>query len=66
MLIPSTTSGGEAHILINDQQTPTNISSLNSNAGFHNTVPVEVMLEKGDGNVIRFGASGDDGMFSIS
>ncbi|EPE30279.1 Arabinanase/levansucrase/invertase [Glarea lozoyensis ATCC 20868] len=54
-------SAGEAHISINDQQVPTNISSLNSNAGFHNTVPVEIVLEKGDKNVIRFGAMGETG-----
>ncbi|KAG9237470.1 Arabinanase/levansucrase/invertase [Amylocarpus encephaloides] len=49
---------GEAHVTVNSDALPTNISSLNCRAGFHKTVPIELHLEKGDENVIRFGATG--------
>jgi hypothetical protein len=35
-----------------------NVSSLNHRAGWHDVVPVQLVLEKGDGNVIAFGANG--------
>lgn len=50
---------GEAQILINDDMHPTNLSELNSRAGKHGAVPVQLKLREGDTNTIRFGASGD-------
>lgn len=44
--------------MVNDDTKPTNISALNSRAGFHNTVPVEIHLEKGSENVVKFGVEG--------
>ncbi|KAH6717453.1 Arabinanase/levansucrase/invertase [Leptodontidium sp. MPI-SDFR-AT-0119] len=49
---------GEAHILVNDQAVPTNISSMNSRAGHHKSVPVELTLKPGDINKITFGVTG--------
>ncbi|RDL35392.1 Arabinanase [Venustampulla echinocandica] len=49
---------GEAHIFINSESVPTNISSLNSRAGYHKTVPVMVSLDRGNQNAVRFGANG--------
>jgi hypothetical protein len=40
---------------------PTNISTLNSCAGFYSTVPIPLNLKMGGENVIRFGASGTEG-----
>lgn len=44
--------------MVNDDVKPTNISALNSRAGFHKTVPVEIHLEKGSENVVKFGVEG--------
>lgn len=51
---------GEAQILINDDIHPTNLSDLNSRAGRHRAVPVQLRLLPGDTNTIRFGAIGDE------
>lgn len=37
------------------------MSDLNSRAGSHHTVPVQLRLEPGDVNTIRFGAIGSEG-----
>ncbi|KAL1872354.1 hypothetical protein Daus18300_004324 [Diaporthe australafricana] len=50
---------GEAQILVNDDIHPTNLSELNSRAGRHRAVPVQLRLLPGDTNTIRFGAVGD-------
>jgi hypothetical protein len=52
-------AAGEAQILINDDVHPTNLSDLNSRAGRHGAVPVQLKLREGDINTIRFGAHGD-------
>ena len=52
---------GEAHILVNGETTPVNISELNSRAGYHGVVPVQLELERGYGNIITVGASGEEG-----
>lgn len=52
---------GEAQIIINDDVHPTNLTDLNSRAGRHGAVPVQLRLRAGDTNTIRFGASGDKG-----
>ena len=49
---------GEAHVLVNDGDVPMNISSMNSRAGYHKTVPVELDLKEGSVNTITFGAVG--------
>jgi hypothetical protein len=53
---------GEAYILVNGEAA-TNISDLNSRAGYHKSVPVELILTEGDSNTITFGAVGSSGMF---
>jgi hypothetical protein len=52
-------AAGEAQIFINDDLHPTNLSDLNSRAGKHGAVPVQLKLRAGDTNTIRFGAHGD-------
>lgn len=52
---------GEAQIIINDDIHPTNLSALNTRAGRHRAVPVQLKLRAGDTNTIRFGANGDKG-----
>lgn len=52
---------GQAHIRVNDELHATNISELNSRAGSHHIVPVQLRLEPGDVNTIRFGATGSEG-----
>ncbi|CAG8978851.1 hypothetical protein HYALB_00008506 [Hymenoscyphus albidus] len=49
---------GDAFIMVNEETRPTNISALNLRAGFHNTVPVEIHLERGSENIIKFGVEG--------
>lgn len=49
---------GEAHIFVNDELQPVNISDLNSRAGYHGVVPVQLVLKAGDVNILRFGVSG--------
>ena len=39
-----------------------NISDLNSRAGYHGVVPVQLVLKPGDVNTLRFGVSGASGM----
>uniref|UniRef100_A0A0W0GF65 Galactan-beta-galactosidase n=1 Tax=Moniliophthora roreri TaxID=221103 RepID=A0A0W0GF65_MONRR len=51
---------GEAHIYVNDEVVPTNISDLNMRAGHHRSVPVPLKLQEGDVNTIRFGVTGYD------
>jgi hypothetical protein len=38
------------------------MSDLNSRAGYHGVVPVQLFLKAGDVNTVRFGASGQPGM----
>lgn len=52
---------GEAHIYINDAKTPTNISELNSHAGYQTTVPINLTLKAGAVNNIKIGCSGTEG-----
>jgi hypothetical protein len=52
---------GDAHIYVNDQPAPLNISELNSRAGYHHTVPIQLTLKPGDTNTIRFAAMGTSG-----
>ena len=52
---------GEARIFVNDQLVSTNISEMNSRAGEHKSVPVELRLNLGDENTITFGVAGDKG-----
>ncbi|KAL5317061.1 hypothetical protein ACEPPN_016115 [Leptodophora sp. 'Broadleaf-Isolate-01'] len=68
-------TAGEAHILVNDQAVPTNISSMNSRAGHHKSVPVELTLKPGDINKITFGVTGceeivvafiDEGLMTVA
>lgn len=59
-------AAGEAQIIINDDVHPTNLSELNSRAGRHGAVPVQLRLRAGDTNTIRFGASGDKSEFHIA
>lgn len=54
---------GEAYILVNEDTVPTNISDLNSRAGYHEVVPVELTLKPGDVNTITFGAMGSSGTY---
>ena len=56
----SWSTAGEAHVLVNDHPIATNISAMNSRAGHHKTVPIELDLKEGDGNVITFGANGSE------
>lgn len=57
---------GEAHLIINDDVVHTNISTLNSQAGSHKVVPVELTLKKGDVNTITLGAMGSEGKNLLS
>merc|ERR1712098_838616 len=43
------------------QVVSTNISEMNSRAGEHKSVPVELRLNLGDENTITFGVAGDKG-----
>ncbi|KAI1264241.1 glycosyl hydrolase [Xylariaceae sp. FL1019] len=49
---------GEAYIKVNDEPA-LNISSLNSRAGYHHSVPVQLKLRAGDDNTIVVGSIGD-------
>ncbi|KAI1123616.1 carbohydrate-binding module family 35 protein [Nemania abortiva] len=49
---------GEAHIFVNNELMPTNISAMNSRAGFAEYTPVQLLLETGNVNTIRIGANG--------
>ncbi|KAI1496348.1 Arabinanase/levansucrase/invertase [Biscogniauxia marginata] len=51
---------GEAYIIVNDGPT-VNISSLNSRAGYHSSVPVQLTLNAGDVNTITFGSTSSHG-----
>lgn len=53
---------GQAHITINDEVYPTNLSDHNSRAGYHGQVPVQLVLNSGDVNTVRFRVTGADGM----
>ena len=53
---------GEAYIIVNDEPA-VNISSLNSRAGYHHLVPVQLKLRAGDDNTIVFGSMGEDSMY---
>ncbi|KAE9363302.1 carbohydrate-binding module family 35 protein [Stipitochalara longipes BDJ] len=53
---------GEAQISINDDPVAMKISLLNSRAGHHRIVPVELTLQPGDINSITFGATRSSGM----
>ncbi|ORY72065.1 Arabinanase/levansucrase/invertase [Pseudomassariella vexata] len=55
----SNPEAGEAHILVNDEPA-INISSLNSRAGYHNSIPVQLTLKPGDVNTITFGSTGKE------
>lgn len=59
-------AAGEAQIIINDDTQPMNLSDLNSRAGRHGAVPVQLSLREGDTNTIRFGAHGDKGKLSTA
>ncbi|KAJ9160625.1 Arabinanase/levansucrase/invertase [Coniochaeta hoffmannii] len=56
---------GQAYIVVNDEVRPVNISDLNSRAGYHGVVPVQLVLKPGDVNTLRFGVSGASG-FEVS
>ncbi|KAF4159307.1 hypothetical protein CNMCM6936_004476 [Aspergillus lentulus] len=47
-------TSGDAHIYVNDEPVALNLSELNSRAGYHQTVPVQLTLKPGDTNTIRF------------
>ncbi|KAJ8125061.1 hypothetical protein O1611_g8579 [Lasiodiplodia mahajangana] len=57
---------GEAHIFVNNEPIPTNISAMNSRAGFAEHIPVQLLLEPGDVNTIRIGANGSPSEFASS
>lgn len=59
-------AAGEAQIIVNDETHPTNLSELNSRAGKHGAVPVQLKLREGDTNTIRFGVNGNKGEFCIA
>ncbi|KIN03276.1 glycoside hydrolase family 43 protein [Oidiodendron maius Zn] len=61
----SSPEAGDAYIFINDSPTAINMSDLNSRAGYHNAVPVYLVLRPGDVNTVRFGASGSHGFNAI-
>jgi hypothetical protein len=50
-------AAGEACLFVNDEP-PVNLSSLNSRAGYHDIIPVQVTLKPGDVNTIKFGTRG--------
>lgn len=54
-------TAGSAHISLNGHPLPTNISEYNSVAGYRANVPIEMTLDKGDGNWITVGAVGKNG-----
>ncbi|KAF8862120.1 hypothetical protein BDZ45DRAFT_703171 [Acephala macrosclerotiorum] len=58
--IANNPEAGEAHVFINDESQPTNISLLNSREGYHKVIPVKLTLKLGDVNTITFGAMGSD------
>lgn len=64
MLNQRFSSAGQVHILLNDEAVPVNLSDLNSRAGYHRTVPVQLRLREGDVNTIKLGLSGRSGMYS--
>ncbi|KAF2839214.1 carbohydrate-binding module family 35 protein [Patellaria atrata CBS 101060] len=49
---------GDAHVYVNDDPLPLNISNLNHRAGYHHVVPVELDLKEGSENTITFGGVG--------
>ncbi|KAJ9144135.1 Glycosyl hydrolase family 43 protein [Pleurostoma richardsiae] len=49
---------GQAHITLNDDVVPTNLSDLNSRAGYQSEIPVQLRLFEGDINTIRVGVTG--------
>ncbi|KFY31968.1 hypothetical protein V493_00636 [Pseudogymnoascus sp. VKM F-4281 (FW-2241)] len=51
-------TASEAYIVVNNEPGATNLSQLNSGAGHHRTVTVELALRSGDVNTGIFGASG--------
>ncbi|PQE05727.1 glycosyl hydrolase family 43 protein [Rutstroemia sp. NJR-2017a BVV2] len=57
--LPPPHPAGETYISINNHSV-LKLSSLNSRAGYAKIVPVEVTLNRGDGNVVEFGAVGDE------
>lgn len=56
---------GQAQIRVNDELYATNMSELNSRAGYHHVVPIQLRLEPGDVNTIRVGAIGAKGMLHL-
>lgn len=60
----SLAAAGEAYIYLNDQAA-LNISDMNSYAGYHQTVPVQLTLKPGDINTIKFAAVGSSGKTNI-
>lgn len=54
-------TAGQAHITLNDEVYPTNMSELNSRAGRHRQVPDQLNSKRGYVNTIRFGAVGTEG-----
>jgi hypothetical protein len=58
-------TAGQATILVNDALQPVNIFDLNSRAGYHPVVPVQLVLKPGDVNTLRFGAIGTSSKYSI-
>ncbi|KAI0964834.1 glycosyl hydrolase [Xylaria arbuscula] len=57
-------NAGDAYVVVNNEPA-VNISSLNSRAGYHHLVPVQLKLRSGDDNTIVFGSIGQDD-FEIS
>jgi hypothetical protein len=55
----SNATAGEAHVSINGES-PVNLSELNSRAGHFSTIPVALVLDKGD-NALTFGVTSKDG-----
>ncbi|RLL95368.1 hypothetical protein CFD26_105106 [Aspergillus turcosus] len=51
-------TAGDAHIYVNDQPTPLNISELNSWAGYHQTALIQLTRKPSDTNTLRFAAMG--------
>jgi hypothetical protein len=52
------TAAGEAYIIVNDQP-PINVSSLNTRAGYHSSVPIQLELKPSDTNEITLGTYGE-------
>ncbi|KAK6538427.1 hypothetical protein TWF694_010012 [Orbilia ellipsospora] len=49
---------GQAHVYINDEPTPRNISDFNSRAGYHGEIPIKIHLKAGAVNTLRIGSNG--------